>query len=81
MHHIMVTIENEQRTIQKDVEMPAHVRLALLRPELLGLMKVNVLNTNAKFYSVRLKRVLNDEETLGQAGIWNGDYLVLIEHG
>ena len=81
MHHIMVTIENEQRTIQKDVEMPAHVRLALLRPELLGLMKVNALNTNAKLYSVRLKRVLNDEETLGQVGIWNGDYLVLIEHG
>lgn len=81
MHNIMVTIENEQRTIQKDVEMPAHVRLALLRPELLGLMKVNALNTNAKLYSVRLKRVLNDEETLGQVGIWNGDYLVLIEHG
>ena len=81
MHNIMGTIENEQRTIQKDVEMPAHVRLALLRPELFGLMKVNALNTNAKLYSVRLKRVLNDEETLGQAGIWNGDYLVLIEHG
>lgn len=81
MSTIILTVTNERKTKQIDVELPTMEKIGPLRKGLIEVMELEEFNLNTRIFVPRLNKVLNDEETLGQVGVWNGDYLVLVNHG
>lgn len=81
---IIVTVCDKQKSFQYDFEVPILQSIETLTNDIVEVLKeVNVFLEikHPLFYVPRLKRVLNRAETLGQAGVWNGDCLVIVEHG
>lgn len=81
--NIIVTVCDYNKTFCYDLEVPVMQSIDTLTDDIVETLNgVNVYLKNQKpmFYVPRLQRVLNTSETLGQAGVWNGDYLVVVDH-
>ena len=81
MNTITVTVCDQQKTFSYDLEVPVMQTMDTLSEDIIEVLEgchVHLPQSNAKFFVPRLKRVINSYETLGQAGVWPGDYLVII---
>lgn len=83
MESLIVTVSDRNRSFFIDLEIPSDLVWEKLsedvvetlngyRPEL----SLPVLGT--AFMCMRLKEILPDDKTLREAGIWNGDYLIIL---
>ena len=84
MENIIVTVTNNNKTFMCDLELPTDVKLQKLRIDVIEAL--NGLNPGLHLDSGstllicnRLGRRLIPEETLESAGVWNGDYLTVME--
>ena len=76
---IIVTIIDENNTFNIDLEVPVLKEIRLLLPDIIEILAhCNIrISKGVKIFVPRLQRIINTYETLGQAGVRNGDYLIL----
>lgn len=83
METIIVTITDERGSFFIDVEVPIDLPMGKLKDDIVQTLngycpELYLVSLGTEIISKRCKKVLRDEETLEQAGVWNGDYLTLI---
>lgn len=89
MDKIIVTVTDRNRSFFYDVELPLAMTGARLREDLyeaLTTYRTDLYLVPPGASAVlcnRLGRCIGDEETLADAGVWNGDYFTITEanHG
>ena len=76
---VMVTIlvKAEGKNIAYDMELPANVPALILVNQYRRALRIS--GKNKVLWAKRLDRNINPDETLENAGIWDGDYLELNE--
>ena len=80
MSTIIITVSDEKKTFSYDLEVPTMQKMETLGSDILDVLEScqGRLNRNyVQFFAPRLKRIINPYETLGQAGVYNGDYLII----
>lgn len=80
MSTIIVTICDDRKTFSYDFEVPVMQPMDTLSKDILEALagcSQRVPNGKVDFFVPRLKRILNSHETLGQAGVYNGDYIII----
>lgn len=82
MEMVMVTLRDEGHTFAYDLELPYEMeteRLIGQIAEALHAYNHNLtLSTDSKLYFPHERQLLRPWESLAQAGVHNGDYLVLV---
>lgn len=83
---IVITVQAENLDKIYDLEVPTNVKVRQLaeniRDVLNSYLSDKVLNqSHCILYSERLQRVLSNEETFYEAGIWNGDVIQMRKGG
>lgn len=81
MSTIIVTVCDKNKTFSYDFEVPVMQTMDSLSLDLIEALegcKQKLPSTKVQFFVPRLKRVINSYETLGQAGVYNGDYLIIV---
>lgn len=84
MENIIVTATNISKSFLYDLELPATVTVDKLKDDIVdalnGYNPDLFLNTaSTALFCNRIGRQLNNDETLESAGVWNGDYITLVE--
>lgn len=84
MDSIIVTITNARKTFMYDIEVPNNVpaeRLVIDIAEALNGYNPDLMinGSGIRLYSGRLNRGVGFNETLEEAGVWNGDFLIILE--
>lgn len=84
MKKIIVTVTNNDKRFNYDVELPTNLEISKLTDDLIqtlhGANPEIWFNANStKIFDMRLMRNLDFSETLETAGVWNGDILILKE--
>ena len=84
MENIIVTATNISRTFLYDLELPTDVTGDKLKADVVEALngQDNRLMLNADstvLFCNRIGRQLGNDETLKSAGVWNGDYITLME--
>lgn len=80
MSTITITVCDERKTFSYDFEVPVMQTMDTLGQDILEALEgchETIGKSSVQFFVPRLKRVINNYETLGQAGVYNGDYLVI----
>lgn len=79
MSTIIITVRDEKKTFSYDLEVPVMQTMETLGQDILEVLEASQTNIKrpVQFFVPRLKRIINPYETLGQAGVYNGDYLVI----
>ncbi len=82
MDVIIVTVTDERSLICQDLEVPADLEASKLKEDIIKTLEGWRPEYTADFYQTRIRcgrtgKYLKDDETLNQAGVWNGDYLIL----
>lgn len=80
MSTITVTVCDEKRSFSYDLEVPVMQTMDTLSSDIIEVLEgcnEVIKKTHVQFFVPRLKRIINNYETLGQAGVYNGDYLVI----
>lgn len=83
MKRIIVTLTNQSRHFCYDVELPLNIKIRQLKEQIEEAIRVfdpNVFEGMPQYtlYGNRIGRNLVDDETLEEAGVWNGDYLMIL---
>ena len=77
MEMVMVTLRDEGHTFAYDLELPYEMEAEIV--EALHAYNHNLtLSTDSKLYFPHERQLLRPWESLAQAGVHNGDYLVLV---
>lgn len=84
MENIIVTATNISKSFLYDLELPTTVTIDKLKDDIVealnGYNPDLFLNTSSTvLFCNRIGRQLNNDETLESAGVWNGDYITLME--
>lgn len=80
MNAITITVCDERKTFSYDLEVPVMQTMDSLGQDILEVLEgchTTIKKVNVQFFVPRLKRIINPYETLGQAGVYNGDYLII----
>lgn len=83
MDNVIVTITNSQKSFLYDIEAPNNVPVEKLIFDIADVLNNYVpelsLNVTGKqLFCSRLNRIIGPKETFEKAGVWNGDYLVIV---
>ena len=83
---VMVTIllKVEGKSVAYDMELPGNVPAVILVNQIVETLNeyrraLRISGKNKVLWAKRLDRIVNPDETLEHAGIWDGDYLELNE--
>ena len=84
MKKIIVTLTDGKNSFFTDMELPVDYPVRMMYPTIVDLInqnqtKVRFENTNILMAANRQKKVIEPNSTLEEAGIWNGDYITLIQ--
>lgn len=84
MDSLIVTVLNPEKTFREDMELPRNVPARKLAKDIAETLRnYNEACLDGSYpnglYCNRLGRRLNPDETLDSAGVWNGDFITLIE--
>ena len=84
MENIIVTATNISKSFLYDLELPTTVTIDKLKDDIVealnGYNPDLFLNTDSTvLFCNRIGRQLSNDETLESAGVWNGDYITLME--
>jgi len=82
MNKIIVTLKEKQGFFCYDVELPLNVKVGQRKYHIVETIRAldrNVLSGTVVYslFCERIGRNLVDSETLEEAGVWNGDYLLI----
>lgn len=84
MENIIVTATNISKSFLYDLELPSTVTVDKLKDDIVEALNgynpdlfLNIAST--ALFCNRIGRQLNNDETLESAGVWNGDYITLLE--
>lgn len=84
MESIIVTVTNIAKAYLYDLEVPTNISIDKLKDDIVEAL--NGYNPNlflrtatTELFFNRIGRQLNADETLESAGVWNGDYITIIE--
>lgn len=82
MDTIIVTVTDKKSSFFQDLEVPTDLTVDKLRDDIVQTLngyrpELYLDSFSTKIFSGRLGRQLADTETLGEVGVWNGDYLML----
>lgn len=83
MKKIIVTLTNQSRHFTYDIELPINMKMEQLSAQIREVISAFAPNVMAgleqyTLYCERIGRNLVDDETLEEAGVWNGDYLMIL---
>lgn len=84
MKNIIVTVTNVSKSYLYDLEVPTELPVEKLKSDIVATLNgyrpdLSLREESAALYCNRIGRRLASEETCESAGIWNGDYITLIE--
>lgn len=84
MENIIVTITNISRAYLYDLEVPTSITIDKLKDDIVEALNgynpdLYLRTATTDLYCNRIARKLNADETLERAGVWNGDYITLLE--
>ncbi|MCI5700935.1 MAG: EsaB/YukD family protein [Lachnospiraceae bacterium] len=82
MNAIIVTVTDDRGSFYQDMEVPTDVPAAQVREEIISSLNAYRPDLRLSSYRTalgnnRYNRFFRDDETLEEAGVWNGDYLIL----
>ena len=82
MDMVMITLRDERHTFAYDLELPYEMESEHLVSQIAEALQAYnhrlTLQPDSKLYFPRERQLLRPWETLAQAGVHNGDYLILI---
>lgn len=84
MKKIIITITDTQKTDFYDLEVPTDVIFEKLKKDIVDTLNgyIGGLHLEAErvaFISNRTGKQLSENDTLEEAGVWNGDYITVVE--
>lgn len=84
MNSIIVTVTNVNKTFMLDLELPLDVAADQLAADVVEALtgydeRLALRAETASLFCNRLGRRLTAQDTLESAGVWNGDYITMIE--
>jgi len=84
MGAVIVTVSDENKTFSVDLEVPDMQVVGELKEDMIDTLneyrpELYLYAGSLELYSRRLSRILSSHETLAQAKVWNGDYIVLMK--
>ncbi len=80
---IIVTVTDRNRSFYIDLEIPANLVWKKLAQDIIETLngyrpEISLFPYDTKFMNKRTRRILPDEKTAEESGVWNGDYLVVV---
>lgn len=84
MEHIIVTTTNVKKAFLYDLDVPTDLTIDKLKDDMVEALNgydpnLFLRTATTELFCNRLGRQLTAEETLESAGVWNGDYITLLE--
>lgn len=84
MDNLIVTLTNPQKSFFYDVEIPSSLSVEKLKGDIVEALvaydsNIMLKNENCILFCNRLNRQLDNAETPLSAGVWNGDYITVME--
>lgn len=84
MESIIVTVTNIAKAYLYDLEVPANITIDKLKDDIVETLNgynpdLFLRTATTELFCNRIGRRLNADETLESAGVWNGDYVTIIE--
>ena len=84
MENIIITVTNQNKSFFYDIEVPIGLSMKNLKDDIVEALNGYNPNLFLKTATVslvcnRTGHILSDEETLENAGVWNGDYITIKE--
>ena len=84
MENIIVTVTNISKSYLYDLEVPTSITIDKLKDDIVEALNgynpdLFLRTATIGLFCNRIGRQLADEETLETAGVWNGDYITIIE--
>lgn len=83
MDAIIVTVTDEKGSFFLDMELPVEQSVESLTTDIVSTLNAydhtfQIPEKGTYIFSNRTRRVLENEETLKNAGVWNGDFITLV---
>lgn len=84
MESIIITVTNQSKSYLYDLEVPINVTLSKLKSDIIDAMNghnpsLRLNATDVTLFCNRLGCKLHSDETLESVGVWNGDYITILE--
>lgn len=84
MENIIVTVTNISKVYLYDIEVPTNISIEKLKDNIVEALNgynpdLFLQSATTELFCNRLGRRLKAEETLENAGVWNGDYITMLE--
>ena len=84
MENIIVTVTNLQQSYFYDLEVPVEITIGKLKADIVEALngynsELMLQATSTELFGNRLGRQIRSHETMESAGVWNGDYITILE--
>ena len=84
MENIIVTVTNISKSYLYDIEVPTNITINKLKDDIVEALNgynpdLFLRTATTELFCNRIGRQLKAEETLENAGVWNGDYITILE--
>ncbi|WP_195451471.1 EsaB/YukD family protein [Anaeromassilibacillus sp. 1001302B_160321_C8] len=84
MESIIVTVTNISKAYLYDLEVPTNITIDKLKDDIVEALNgynpdLFLRTATTELFCNRIGRQLKADETLENAGVWNGDYITIIE--
>jgi len=81
---VIITITNIAKSYMYDLELPTNITIDKLKDDIVEALNgynpdLYLRTATTELFCNRLGRQLTSNETLIEAGVWNGDYITIIE--
>lgn len=84
MENIIITVTNISKVYLYDIEVPTNITIDKLKDDIVEALNgynpdLFLRTATTELFCNRIGRQLKAEETLENAGVWNGDYITILE--
>lgn len=84
MDNIIVTITDRNKSFFYDIELPVDLEITKLKDDIVEALngynpELFLNNATISLFCNRTGKKLEADETLTKAGVWNGDYITILE--
>ena len=84
MENIIITVTNLTKSYFYDLEVPTNITIDKLKDDIVEALNgynpdLFLKTATPELFCNRLGRQIQPEETLENAGVWNGDYITILE--
>lgn len=84
METIIITVTDERRTFFCDLEVPVELEFGRLKEDMVQTLnaykpELYLKASRVQLFCNRTEHLLAADETLEKAGVWNGDFITIME--